>query len=76
MIARAYEKVEFRIYARRAVEENLSLTNLLTGGRGGGGNCMNALISIQHHVYKYLKNQDCIRRLASLLWILAKHSIQ
>ena len=26
---------------------------------GGGGNCTNALISIQHHVYKYLDNSDC-----------------
>ena len=26
---------------------------------GAGGNCTNALISIQHHVCKYLDNSDC-----------------
>ena len=26
---------------------------------GGGGNCTNALTSIQHHVHKYLDNSDC-----------------
>ena len=32
---------------------------LQAGEGGGGGNCTNALISFQHHIYKYLDNQDC-----------------
>ena len=56
VIARASEKVVYRTHVRRAVKENLSPTQF---AYRQGGNCMNALISIQHHVYKYLENQDC-----------------
>ena len=44
------------MHARRAVEECLSPTQF---AHRQGGNGMNALISIQHHVYEYLDNQDC-----------------
>ena len=56
VIARAFEKVVYRTHVRRAFEKNLSPTQF---AYRQGGNCMNALISIQHHVYKYLDNQDC-----------------
>ena len=56
MIARAFEKVVYQTHARKAVEECLTPTQF---AYRQGGNCTNALISIQHHVYKYLDNQDC-----------------
>ena len=56
VIARAFEKVVYRTHVRRAVEESLSPTQF---AYRQGGNYMNASISIQHHVYKYLDNQDC-----------------
>ena len=58
--ARAFEKVVYHSHARKAAEECLTPTQFAyRQGEGGGGNCTNALISIQHHVYKYLNNQDC-----------------
>ena len=59
VIARAFEKVVYHMHGRRAVEECLSPSQFAYRRGGGGGNCMNALISIQHHVYEYLDNQDC-----------------
>ena len=56
VIARAFEKVVYRRHVKRAVEESLSPTQFVYRQ---GGNCANALISVQHHVYKYLDNQDC-----------------
>ena len=56
MIARAFEKVVYGTHVRRAVEEGLSPTQF---AHRQWGNCMNTLISIQNHVYKYLDNQDC-----------------
>ena len=56
VIARAFEKVVYQTHARKAVEECLTPTQF---AYRQGGNCTNALISIQHHVYKYLDNQDC-----------------
>ena len=53
VIARAFEKVVYRTHVRRAVEENLNPTQF---AYRQGGNCMNALISIQHHVYRYMDN--------------------
>ena len=56
VIARAFEKVVYHTHARKAVEECLTPTQF---AYRQGSNCTNALISIQHHVYKYLDNQDC-----------------
>ena len=42
--------------ARKAVEECLNPTQF---AYRQGGNCTKALISVQHHVSKYLDNQDC-----------------
>ena len=56
VIARAFEKVVYCMHVRKAVEESLSPTKF---AYRQGGNWMNALISIQHQVYKYLDNQDC-----------------
>lgn len=56
VIVRAFEKAVYRTYVRKAVEESLSPTQF---AYRKGCNCMNALISIQHHVHKYLDNQDC-----------------
>ena len=43
------------VHVIRAVEEGLSPTQFAHRQRG---NCMNAVISIQNHGYKYLDNQD------------------
>ena len=56
VIARAFEKVVYCMHVRKAVEDSLSPTQF---AYRQGGNCMNALISIQHQVYKYLDNQGC-----------------
>ena len=57
VIARAFEKVVYHTHARKAVEECLTPTQF---DYRQGGNCANAVISIQHHVYtEYLDNQDC-----------------
>ena len=56
VIARAFKKVVYHTHARKAVEECLTPTQFAYRQRG---NCANTLISIQHHVYKYLDNQDC-----------------
>ena len=50
------KKVVYHTCARKAVEECLNPTQF---AYRQGGNCTNALISVQHHVYKYLDNQDC-----------------
>ena len=56
VIARAFEKVVYNTHAKAIIERNLSPTQF---AYQQGGNCTNALISIQHHVYKYLDNSDC-----------------
>ena len=57
VIARAFEKVVYHTHARKAVEECLTPTQF---DYRQGGNCANAVISIQHHFYtEYLDNQDC-----------------
>ena len=60
VIARAFEKVVYRAHVRRAVEENLSPTQF---AYRQGGNCMNALISIQHHVYINIWTIKAVRHL-------------
>ena len=56
VIARALEKVVYHTYVRKPVEEYLTPTQF---DYRQGGNCANAVICIQHHVYtEYLDNQD------------------
>ena len=55
VIARAFEKVVYNTHAKAIIMRNLSPTQF---AYRQGGNCTNALISIQHHVYKYLYNSD------------------
>ena len=50
VIARAFGKVVYHTHARKAVEECLIPTQF---DYRQGGNCTNAVISIQHHVYGF-----------------------
>ena len=60
MIARTFEKVVYHTHVKAIVEKNLSPSQFAYRGmQGQGGNCANALISIQHHVYRHLDNSDC-----------------
>ena len=56
MIARTFEKVVYHSHLKAIVEQNLSPSQF--SYRQQGGNYTNALISIQHHVYRYLDNRD------------------
>ena len=53
---RAFEKVVLRVHARDIIEEHLSATQF---AYREGVSCMNALLSIQHYVNKYLDSQEC-----------------
>ena len=55
-IARTFEKVVYHTHIKAIVEKNQSLTQF---AHRQGGNCTNALLSIQHHVYRHLDNSDC-----------------
>ena len=57
MIARTFEKVVYHTHVKAIVEKNLSPSQFAY--RQQGGNYANALISIQHHVYRHLDNRDC-----------------
>ena len=50
VIARTVEKVVYHTHVKAIVEKNLSPSQFAY--RQQGGNCANALISIQHHVYQ------------------------
>ena len=54
--ARTFEKVVYHTHAKTVVEKSLRLTQF---AHRQGGNCTNALLSIQHHVYRHLNNSDC-----------------
>ena len=56
VIARAFEKVVYHIRAKTVIESNLSPTQF---AYRQGGNCTNALITIQHHIYKHLEAIQC-----------------
>ena len=57
VIARTFEKVVYHTHVKAIVEKNLSPSQF--SYRQQGGNYTNALISIQHHVYRHLDNRDC-----------------
>ena len=57
VIARAFEKVVYHSHVKAIVEKNLSSTQFAY--RQQGGNCTNASLSIQNHIYRHLDNSDC-----------------
>ena len=56
MIARTFEKVVYHTHVKAVVENSLSPSQF---EHRQGGNCTNGLLSIQHHVYRQLDNDDC-----------------
>ena len=56
VIARSFEKVVYHTHVKVVVEKSLSPTQF---AYRQGGNCTNALLSIQHHVYRHLDKSDC-----------------
>ena len=56
VIARAFEKAMYHTHGKQAVEGNLSQTQF---AYRQGGNCMDALLTIQHHICKFLDDSNC-----------------
>ena len=56
VIARVFERVVYNAHAKNTIESNLSRTQF---AYRQGGNCTNALLSIQYQVCKYLDNPNC-----------------
>ena len=56
VIARVFERVVYNAHAKNTIESNLSRTQFACRQ---GGNCTNALLSIQYQVCKYLDNPNC-----------------
>ena len=56
VIARAFERIVCRNYVKDTLEKNLSPTQF---AYRQGGNCTNALLSIQNEVYKHQDNTRC-----------------
>ena len=56
VIARAFEKTVYHTHGKQAVEGNLSQTQF---AYRQGGNCTDALLSIQHHICKFSDNSNC-----------------
>ena len=56
VIARVFERVVYNAHATNTIESNLSRTQF---AYRQGGNCTNALLSIQYQVCKYLDNTNC-----------------
>ena len=56
VIARTFEKVVYHTHVKVVIEKNLSPTQFACRQEG---NCTNAFLSIQHHVYRHLDNSDC-----------------
>ena len=55
VIARAFEKSVYNTHARDIVEQHLSSTQF---AYTTGGSCTDALLSMQHTIYRYLDEQD------------------
>ena len=55
-IARAFERIVYQNYVKGTLEKNLTPTQF---AYRQGGNCTNALLSIQNEVYKHLDNTRC-----------------
>ena len=56
VIARAFERSVYNIYARNTVQQHLSSTQFACRT---GGSCIDALLSMQHTVYCYLDDPKC-----------------
>ena len=56
VIARAFEKAVYHTHGKQAVEGNLSQTQFAYRQRG---NCTDALLTIQHHICKFLDDSNC-----------------
>ncbi|XP_068757446.1 uncharacterized protein [Montipora capricornis] len=56
VIARAFERIVYQNYVKDTLEKNLTPTQF---AYRQGGNCTNALLSIQNEVYKHLDNTCC-----------------
>ena len=56
VIARAFERIVYQNYVKGTLEKNLTPTQF---AYRQGGNCSNALLSIQNEVYKHLNNTRC-----------------
>ena len=56
VIARAFERIVYQNYVKGTLEKNLTPTQF---AYRQGGNCTNALLSIQNEVYKHLDNTRC-----------------
>ena len=56
VIARAFERIVYQNYVKCTLEKNLTPTQF---AYRQGGNCTNALLSIQNEVYKHLDNTRC-----------------
>ena len=57
VIARAFEKIVYNIYARHIIEKSLSHTQF---AYRNGGSCTDALLSMQHFMYTYLDDPNCV----------------
>ena len=57
VIARAFEKVVYRLHAQEIVENNLSNSQF---AYREGGSCTDALVMIQHKVCKFLDDPNCV----------------
>ena len=56
VIARAFEKMVYHCHARETIENHFSSSQF---AYRKGGNCTDALLSIQHRINSYLDNPDC-----------------
>ena len=56
VIARAFEKAVYHTHRTQAVEGSLSQTQF---AYRQGGNCTDALLTIQHHICKFLDDSNC-----------------
>ena len=54
VIARAFEKAVYHTHGKQAVEGNLSQFAYRQGG-----NCTGALLTVQHHICKFLDDSNC-----------------
>ena len=68
VIARAFEKIVYHRRARETIESYVSTSQF---AYRKGGNCTDALLSIQHRINSYLDNPDC-KAVRLLLWTSAK----
>ena len=60
VIARAFEKAVYHTHGKQVVEGSLSQTQFVTQFvYRQRGNCTDALLTIQHHICKFLDDSNC-----------------